>query len=517
MRLVDARHPLARHGLPSSTRALCAIEQAKRWVPYPAAAQRRLRAARGLRIEHGEPISFSPMLLALFLLAAVPASGEAEVPASANTEPEPVAELTVPPAPEVVLTTWDEAVGRLRARSVELQTALAQLELAGAQGRLALAPLLPGVSASLSLQERLAGGGGSLVVEGGGGGINVGGDEGESRPTSPLLALRANVTQSVLNVPAWHQLSAARARERAASASAQDTWRLLVRELARGLVSGVAAERVVELNRMSLAQAQERHRLTLEAERLGSGRKLDALRTARDLEVARAELLSSVESLRRARAGLGLALGADAEVGLAPGFRLDGLSDELAALCRPLKGESRADLVAASEAIHAAQREVAGARAAYVPRLGVQSSLTALSVDPGVARVSVWNIAAVLEVPLWDGGVRGATVRAERANLAVAEQQLESVRRALDVEVEQARRGVALAEALRVAARRARDAAARTDALTQEAFREGVGTSLELVQSAEELREAERTLALRELDLVQARVEALMVEAACPL
>lgn len=458
------------------------------------------------------------MLLALFLLAAVPASGEAGVTSPTNTEPAPVAELTVPPAPEVVLTRWDEAVGRLRARSVELQTALAQLELAGAQGRLALAPLLPTFSTSLSLQERLAGGGGSIVVEGGGGGINVGGGgEGESRPTSPLLALRASATQSVLNVPAWQQLSAARARERAASASAQDTWRLLVRELALGLVSVVAAERVVELNRMGLAQAQERHRLTLEAERLGSGRKLDALRTARDLEVARAELLSSVESLRRARAGLGLALGADAEVGLAPGFRLDGLSDELAGLCRPLRGEPRADLVAASQAQQAAEREVAGARAAYVPRLGVQSSLTALSVDPGVARVSVWNIAAVLEVPLWDGGVRGATVRAERATLAVAEQQRESVRRALEVEMEQARRGVALAEALRVAARRARDAAALTDALTQEAFREGVGTSLELVQSAEELREAERTLALRELDLVQARVEALMVEAACPL
>jgi outer membrane protein TolC len=458
------------------------------------------------------------MLLALFLLAAVPASGEAGVPASANTGAEPVAELTMPPAPEVMLTGWGEAVGRLRARSVELRTALAQLELAGAQGRLALAPLLPTVSASLSLQERLAGGGGSLVVEGGGGGgINVGDGGGESRPTSPLLALRANATQSVINVPAWQQLSAARARQRAATASAQDTWRLLVRELALGLVSVVAAERVVEINRMGLEQARERHRLTVEAERLGAGRKLDALRTARDLEVARAELLSSVESLRRARAGLGLALGADAEVGLAPGFRLDGLRDELAALCRPLEGESRADLVAASEAIHAAEREVAGARAAYVPRLGVQSSLTAISVDPGVARVSVWNIAAVLEVPLWDGGTRGATVGAERANLAVAEQQLESVRRTLDVEVEQARRGVALAEALRVAARRARDAAARTDALTQESFREGVGTSLELVQSAEELREAERTLALRELDLVQARVEALMVEAACPL
>ena len=72
------------------------------------------------------------MLLALFLLAAVPATGEAGVPSSANTDSEPVAELTVPPAPEVLLTGWGEAVERLRTRSVELRTALAQLELAGA-------------------------------------------------------------------------------------------------------------------------------------------------------------------------------------------------------------------------------------------------------------------------------------------------------------------------------------------------------------------------------------------------
>ncbi|QRO00629.1 TolC family protein [Archangium violaceum] len=456
------------------------------------------------------------MLLALFLLTAVPAVTEAGVPPPAATEPELAEELITPPAPEVVLTRWDEAVGRLRARSVELRTALAQLELAGAQARLTLSPLLPEVRASLSAQQRLAGRN-SLTIEGGDGNVDVDEDADESRPTSPLVSLRASAVQTVLNVPAWQALSAARARERAVHASARDTWRLLVRELARGLVAVVAAERVVELNRMGLTQALARHRLTQEAEQLGSGRKLDTLRTGRDLELARAELLSSVESLRRARDGLGLALGADAEVGLAPGFRLDGLRDELATLCRPLRGEPRADLVAASQQLQAAEREVAGARAAYVPTLGLQSSLTALSVDPGVARVSTWNIAAVLEVPIWDGGTRGATVRAERANLAVAGEQLESVRRTLGVEVARARRGVALAEALRVAARRARDAASQTDTLTQEAFREGVATSLELVQSAEELREAERTLALRELDLVQARVEALMVEAECPL
>jgi outer membrane protein TolC len=453
------------------------------------------------------------MLLALVLLAALPVPADAGTLLPEATGPEAVAELTAAPRPAVELSSWDEALGRLKARSVELRLALAQLERAEAQARLALAPLLPTVRTSLSVQESLLGRG-SLVLEGGGS-VDVGEGGDGPRPTSPLAAVRASAVQPLINVPSWYRLSAARALERAEQASARDVWRLLLRELARGLVAVVAAERVVQLDRAGLADAQARHRLALEAERLGSGRKLDALRTARDLEVARAELLASVESLRRTREALGQALGAGAEVGLVPDFRLEGLRRSVAALCRPLWGEPRSDLVAARQVVEAAEDTLAGARTAYVPTLGLQSSLTALSVDPGLARVSSWNIAAVLEVPLWDGGARGATVRVEEAGLTVARQQLESVQRALEVEVAQARRGIALAESLRLTAQGAREAAARTDELTREAFREGVATSLELVQSAADLRAAERTLALRELDLVQARVDALLAEAEC--
>ncbi|MDY7229518.1 TolC family protein [Hyalangium rubrum] len=451
----------------------------------------------------------------LLLLAAAPPSLEASASPAAADAHEPALELMTPPAPQVVLTTWEEALARLRARSVEVLLALSQLELAGAQARLALSPLLPNVSATASAQERLAGQG-SLTVDGGGS-IPVGGDDEGPRPTSPLLSLRASATQSVIDVPAWYRLSAARSRERAAEASAQDTWRRVLREFARSLVAIVSAERAVEINRAALALAQARHQLTLESERLGVGRKLDTLRTARDLEVTHAELLSSVESLRRAREGLGLALGANTEVGLASGFRLEGLRDSLATLCHPLWGTPRSDLVAAQQEVQAAESSVGGARTEFVPALGLQSTVTAITVDPGFARVNSWNIVALLELPLWDGGARGATVRAERANLSLAEQRLESVRRALELELSQARRGVALAEALRRAAERSREAASQTEVLTREAFREGVGTSLELVQSAVELREAERTLVLRELELVQARVEALMAEAACAL
>ncbi len=453
------------------------------------------------------------MLPVLLLLATTPALPEPS-PASPASAPEPSLELMVAPPPPVVLATWDEALGRLRGRSVELLLALGQLELAQAQARLALSPLLPSVSGSATLQERL--GGSTLLLEGGGQ-VPVDEDPDEPRPTSPLVTLRATATQSVLDVPAWYRLAAARARARAAEASAQDTWRLALRELSRSLVALVAAERAVEINRAAYALAQERHRLAQESEQLGVGRKLDTLRTTRDLEITRAELLSSVESLRRAREGLGLALGAGGAVGLAPSFHMEGLRDSLAALCKPLWGAPRSDLLAARAQVQAAESTVGGARTEYAPTLGVQSSLTAITVTPGTARVNTWNIAAVLGLTFWDGGVREATVRAERANLTLAEQRLESVLRALELELAQARRGVALAEALRQAAHRSRAAAALTDSLTQEAFREGVGTSLELVQSAVELREAERTLALRELDLVQARVEALMVEATCAL
>ncbi|MFP2925053.1 TolC family protein, partial [Pyxidicoccus sp. 3LG] len=174
------------------------------------------------------------MLLTFLFLVALPdpftAGADAGAPSvQAATSAGITEDLVVPPAPALALASWDDALARLRARSVDLQLALAQLELAGAETRLALSPLLPSVSGSLSLQERLVGGG-SVNIEGGGGNVNVGdGDEDEPRPTSPLVALRATATQAVVDVPAWMQLSAARARERAARAGAQDAWRLLVR------------------------------------------------------------------------------------------------------------------------------------------------------------------------------------------------------------------------------------------------------------------------------------------------
>jgi outer membrane protein TolC len=129
--------------------------------------------------------------------------------------------------------------------------------------------------------------------------------------------------------------------------------------------------------------------------------------------------------------------------------------------------------------------------------------------------VSTWNIAAVLSLPIWEGGLRGGLVR-ERAGIErQAADTLELTRRNVELEVARTRRGVEVAEALVKTAAEGRSLAEQTDQLTRRSFEIGRSGSLELVQSAAALRQAELALALREFELVQARLDAFLTEARC--
>jgi outer membrane protein TolC len=118
-------------------------------------------------------------------------------------------------------------------------------------------------------------------------------------------------------------------------------------------------------------------------------------------------------------------------------------------------------------------------------------------------------------LPLWEGGSREGLVT-ERAGIASqAEATLDDTRRTLSIEVTQARRGIGVAEALLKSAAEARALAARTDQLTRRSFEIGRASSLELVQTAAALRQADIALATREFELVQARLDAILTEATC--
>ncbi|MBJ6759159.1 TolC family protein [Myxococcaceae bacterium JPH2] len=453
----------------------------------------------------------------VLLLALVATSMPSEPASSANASAEHPPDLAqrtvedamltpVPPASHSV-TTWDEAVTLLRQRSTDLRRVEAEVERARGRWRQALSVLLPNARVQASVAMDV------LNPD-----TPVSANTGASTrtPTSPLGTVTATLTQTVVDVGAWRGLSSARATEVGATASLRDIQRRLTLGLAQALVATVAAERAAEINRVGLQQALEREVLTRRIFELGTGNALDVVRVSQDVAVARGTLIAGDEQLRRAREALGLTLGLDHAVGVAPTFNLQGLVEQTRQDCAPLEQlDARADLVAARAQVESASDSRRQASAGYLPTLGISSTLFGLTTDPGFGRFSTWNVAAVLSVPLWEGGGRDGLVR-ERAGVETqAAAVLERARRDAAVEVAQARRAVEVAEALTQTAVESRDLASRTDALTRRAFEMGRGGSLELVQSGAALRQAELSLVLRDFERVQARLAAFLTEARC--
>jgi multidrug efflux system outer membrane protein len=83
------------------------------------------------------------------------------------------------------------------------------------------------------------------------------------------------------------------------------------------------------------------------------------------------------------------------------------------------------------------------------------------------------------------------------------------------IEVARASRAISVDTAARAVAKEQRDLAARIDARTREGYARGVGTSLDLVTSAQALRQAEINLVLLDFELAQAQAGAVLANAEC--
>ncbi|WP_375770468.1 TolC family protein [Archangium gephyra] len=440
---------------------------------------------------------------------------------SAPYQPQVSDPLLEPVAPAAVqVGSWDEALALLRQRSTNLRIALARVESAAGQRRVALAGLLPTVNGSASVQYNvldpsstpfLGGGAGGGI----GGGVGTGGGDGP-RPTSPLGTATVTASVPLLDWSALQSLRSAGASRRAAELSLEEARRQLTGELARALARVASSERLAEVNRVNLRSALERLALAQRRLELGAGTQLDVIRLRQDAESARSSVVSGDNSLLQARDDLALILGQEQPVGLARNVSLEELLNGGQRECRSLPSlEERPDLAAARAQLEAAEHDVSAAQARYLPTLAAQSTVVGLTVDPGFARVPVWNIGAVLTVPFYEGGARGGRVRQARAQEETARQQAVELQRGASVEVRQTRREVDVARSGLEIATRARELAAENDRLTRRAFEVGAGTSQDLVVSAAALRQTELNLVVSEFQLFQARIEAFLAEAAC--
>jgi len=143
----------------------------------------------------------------------------------------------------------------------------------------------------------------------------------------------------------------------------------------------------------------------------------------------------------------------------------------------------RAELAAARDREHAAEEQVRGAKAGYLPRV---SAFGSLDYDYGWKYENgggSYTAGGLLQWDIWDGNLTRAKVREARANLAAAQEEERRVRLALDLEVEQARLALKAANERLAVTEQVVSQALESASLTHIRFLEGAALSTQLIDA----------------------------------
>jgi outer membrane protein TolC len=426
--------------------------------------------------------------------------------------------LAPPPAAPRTIATWDEALSLIRAQSPTYIASAEAVSRVEAQKEIALAAVLPTLGAQgaythqfLSpLKATLAGLAGSpnatpppLVA------VPV------VAPPANAFTVSGTATWNVVSPRGLYGVGTANRAIDAARLTFQDQRRRIAASTVDAILATLAAERVAELNRVGLRTALERLALTRARLQFGQGTELDVDRALQDVATSRSAIITGDESLLRAREALGLALGS--RVPIAPPQSTDLASFEaaVARTCRLNDDvERRPDVLAARERVDLAERAVHDAELMFAPWVGVSSTVQ-YSNQPVLSPNTIWSLTAALNVPLYDGGVRYGALKDSKAALEQAHQALVAARLDAIVSSARAHRAVGVVERTRDVVREQRDLAARIDARTRDGYARGLGTSLDLVVSAQALRQADIDLAILEFQVNDAQANAVLVDAEC--
>lgn len=421
--------------------------------------------------------------------------------------------LEVPPSPPRMIRSWRHALTLVRRQSTSLRRSALRVQLAGAQARQALARTLPTVSGGANLTHHL------LSGETIGSPFDPLSTERRSIP-DPATTWQASIEGRLplLAPQAWYDIETRQQGIEAAALAVQETERQLLASLAESIVSVVTAERLAEVSRVSLSSALSTLELTRRRARFGAASALDVLRAEQEASRARGLVISSNESVQQAREALGVALGSSDAWGVPPSIRVDHLADDVRQLCRIERDvNQRSDVRAARAQKEVAERQAAGVDLSYLPGVDLATNLTYWSSDrstPNGERVT-WTIGGVLAWQIYDGGLRSGQRQAAHVQAELAAQDLTDSERRAELEAEQSARLVSVADANLAVSQQSNALARETLRLARTAYVNGTGTSFELVDAERQLRQAEIDLAVKEFQLVRARLIALLARASC--
>jgi outer membrane protein TolC len=400
---------------------------------------------------------------------------------------EPATTPGLPPEAPTAELSLDEALAELDRKSPTLQQARARADEASALSRQALAALLP-----------------QLAVTGG----VVHNSDQVKTPTLPIpgappsiliqpmdqISGGASLRVPLLIPTAWFDVAATRDAARGAEEQAAASRLSLRAALAASAHLGQAAEEVVSAAERSLASARE---LAASADRrvkAGTAPPLDALRAATEQVRREGDLVRGRAELERLRLALGVLLGRDQPIRVT----VPAAAPAAAAPADALVAEAlsaRPELRAQALQVSGARAQVRSAWARLAPQLSVSGSVFAADVPYPTGERQGWRTTVDLTWPLYDGGLRYGKRGEAEARLAAARAAEEAQRLSVSQETRDAAREVAVAaERLRLATEQRR-LAAEAAGSAQRSYREGIASSLDVVDANDRLFAADVGLA----------------------
>lgn len=273
--------------------------------------------------------------------------------------------------------------------------------------------------------------------------------------------------------------AAARAAQAASAAAREDALQRLALEVVRAYFLIRQADARVEALTAALASFDENVRIGRLREAAGQLLSTERL----NLEVQRAQTAENLLSARHAAAlarrrfGFLLGLPAGAPVALAD----DDRSPERLVEPEPGTAATRPEQLALERQAEAAERQVRAARAARLPSVDAFASAQA---DRGWRRDGSgesWSAGVLAELPVFDGGVARARIRAAEAALLATREQLAQLELAHALELEQARLALELAREQVAVTGQTVAQAEESARLSRERFAAGALLSAELI------------------------------------
>jgi len=429
----------------------------------------------------------------VMLASASPASAQEPL----ESPPIPRRPIEAPPKASAAISL-EEAVKRALARNPAAEIAAEEIHRAEALAKQVRAGWLPTLNANgtytrLDDHRRLNG-----------------------DPTGRIILAKDQLSANVqLNVPLvaprqW--VAHARSKENidVARASRMDVRREVALAAARAYLTVIAQRRVLDSTQRALNTARAHEDFATTRFQGGVGNRLDSVRAAQERATADARVKNQLNALARAQEALGVILGEEGSVDASEDPSLGTPPSVQSAIDEAQV--QRADIAAQRSRVEVARKTVRDNWVDYLPVLSAVAQPFYQDPPTFTTPRTGWQAQVVLQIPLFDGGLRYGVHEEREALEAQARSRLEGALRQARSEVRVAFEAMRRADQALVDARDAAKLAAEALELATIAYRAGATSNIEVVDAERRAQEAETAAAIAEDASRQARLDLL---AAC--